>query len=345
MTSTFSRVTAVTIMYGDRWHFLSQVVEAVMKDPHIVTLVIVDNGSAHPGQINKGVEAYGERVVVLEQGKNLGSAGGFAVGIEYARKTECDFVLLLDDDSVPQEGIVETFIEILKLIPEQKVVLSANRYKVLNNSEVFYQPALLSDSPRGTFFEVFSRKKMAYFLKLFLSQKKRITRGPFIPIIPTEGFIYGGAFIPIEAVRKAPLPDASLFLYGDDIEYSWNIKNLGYHSYLCATPKLDDIDLTFGENGSHIFGQFDPKTAPFKVYYRIRNMVRLSRKHTKQGKIELFANIFLWMVGLFTLGLFKVGPTKTYFNRVTLMSEAVIAGYYPNSKFAKRMDSSFPQIR
>ena len=30
------------------------------------------------------------------------------------------------------------------------------------------------------------------------------------------------------AVREAPLPDASLILYGDDIEYSWGIKKLGY---------------------------------------------------------------------------------------------------------------------
>jgi hypothetical protein len=68
------KVTAVTIMYGDRWKFLSQVVEAVMRDPYITTFVIVDNGSKNEMEIKEGVKVYGDRVVVLRQEKNLGSA-------------------------------------------------------------------------------------------------------------------------------------------------------------------------------------------------------------------------------------------------------------------------------
>ena len=342
VTVTYPKITVVTIMYGDRWSLLSQVVTAVMRDAHVEKLVIVDNGSAIPGQIQEGVKGYGDRVIVLETGRNLGSAGGFARGIEYAQGTECDFVLLLDDDSVPEDDFANKFMDTLKLFPDQKVVLSANRHSVLDNREHFYKPSLLSDEPRGTFFEVFSFKKMVHFLALLLIHKKtEPRRGPFIPIIPTEGFIYGGAFIPIEAVRKAPLPDASLFLYGDDIEYSWNVKSLGYSSYLCIVPRLYDIDLTFGINGSHIFGQFDKQTAPFKVYYRLRNMVRLSRKHSHQGKLNLFLNIFIWVLGLFILGFVKNGPTRLYFERITLMAKAVYSGYFPQSELAIETEKSF----
>ena len=69
------KVTAVTIMYGDRWKFLSQVLEAVMRDPYISTFVIVDNGSKNETEIKEGVKQYSERVVVLRQEKNLGSGG------------------------------------------------------------------------------------------------------------------------------------------------------------------------------------------------------------------------------------------------------------------------------
>lgn len=339
------KVTAVTIMYGDRWKFLSQVLGAVMRDPYISTFVIVDNGSKNEVEIKEGVEKYGERVVVLKQEKNLGSAGGFAVALEYARGTECDYVFVLDDDSVPEDGTVHSFLKVLDLFPDKKVVLSGNRPDVLDNKEYFYKPSIQADGPRGTFFEVFSVRKFVHFFKLLFLQKKVLKRGPFIPIIPTESFVYGGSFIPVQAVREVPLPDKTLFLYGDDIEYSWNIKKMGYSSYLCAKPIIHDVDLTFGSSSSHIFGQFDATTAPFKVYYRLRNMVRLSRKHTSQTSLTLFANVVVWVLGLFILGFFKYGLTRNYFSRIKLMSLAVFAGYFPNSDFAKKMDISFPQTK
>ena len=342
MNTIYPKVTVVTVIFGDRWNFLSQVVTAVMKDSYVTKMIIVDNGSENKEEIKKGVKEYGDRVTILRQEKNLGSAGGFAVGLEHARGIDCDFVLILDDDSVPEEGAIASFMEVLKFFPEQKIVLSGSRFNVLNNKEYFYKPSILDDGARGTFFEVFSFRKISHFLKLFFwKNKKKKERGPFIPIIPTEGFIYGGTFIPIDAVREAPLPDKSLFLYGDDIEYSWNVKKLGYSTYLCSVPHLRDVDLTFGTNDSHIFGQFDPSTAPFRVYYRIRNMVRLSIKHSKQLSLVLFLNIFFWMLGLFVLGLFKFGPTTTYLKRVKLIIVAVYAGYCPKSKLAIDTENSF----
>lgn len=335
------KVTVVTIMYGDRWKFLSQVVVAVMKDTHVIKLIIVDNGSAVPGQIQEGVEQYGDRVEVIATGKNLGSAGGFAKGIKSARETDCDYVFLLDDDSVPEVGFVDSFMNVLKYFPEGKVVLSGNRVNVPGNQEFFHRPSLTEVSPRGTFFQVFNFGKILNFFRLLRGlYKKGAERGPFLPIAPTEAFVYGAAFIPIDAVRRAPLPDASLFLYGDDVEYSWGVKNLGYDSYISASPKIYDVDLTFGE-GSHIIGQFEPGLRPFKVYYRLRNMVRLSRKHSKQNPIVLFLSIFVWVAGLFILGLIKRGPTKFYFERVWVLCRAVCAGYFPNSKIAQKTEASF----
>jgi GT2 family glycosyltransferase len=328
-TTLYPKVTVVTIMHGDRWKFLTQVVTAVMKDVHVTKLVIVDNGSKNQAEILNGTKQYGDKVVVLREEKNLGSAGGFGKGLEYARGTDCDFVYILDDDSVPEDGSITLFMETLRLFPDQKVVLSGNRIDLLDNKEIFYKPTILTDKARGTFFEVFSLKKLIHFLGLIISihKKKVIKRGPFIPVIPNEAFVYGGAFIPIDAVRRAPLPDASLFLYCDDVEYSWNIKKLGYDSYLCALPRIYDVDTTFGGNTSHIFGQFDSRTGPIGVYFRMRNMIRVSRKHSKQNKLVLLFSILTWVFGLFILGLIKNGPTKTYFKRVSLLSKAVYAGY------------------
>lgn len=342
MITLYPKVTAVTIIFGDRWKFLTQVVTAAMKDPHITKLIIVDNGSSNKEEITNGTKEYGDRVEIIREEKNLGSAGGFHVALARARETDCDFVFMLDDDSVPEDGAITSFMEIMRLFPDQKVVLSGSRFNVLENKEYFYKQSIPDDKPHYTFFEVFSFKKLKYFFKLFFWKRKRqIKRGPFIPIIPTEGFVYGGAFIPIDAVRKATLPDKKLFLYGDDLEFSWNVKNLGYSTYLCTIPRLYDVDLTFGANNSHIFGQFDPKTSPLRVYFRIRNMVRLSRKHSRQWGVMLFLNVFFWMLGLFILGLYEYGPTKNYVSRVWLMLKAVYAGYFPKSSIAINTEKVF----
>ena len=326
------KVTAVTIMYGDRWKFLSQVVEAVMRDPYITTFVIVDNGSKNKLEIEEGVKVYGNRVVVLRQEKNLGSAGGFAKGLEYARTTDSDFVFLLDDDSVPEDNTIEQLLYLRKLFKNEKVVLSASRPSVPGNIDYFYKPSLETTLARRTFFEVFSFSKFENFIRLLIKPKiNTVNSRPFIPIIPNESFVYGGAFIPMEAVRQAPLPDSTLFLYGDDIEYSWGIKEIGYDSYVCSRPCLIDVDLTFG--GAPILGLFDPETKLlFKIYYRIRNMVRISVKHSRQLKLVLFINIIVWVFGLFLIGLFKYGVSRTYFKRVKLILQAVYGGYVTHYK-------------
>ena len=321
------QVIVLTVTYGKRWNFLLQVITATMKDPHVTKLIIVDNGSKNKEEIVQGTKEYGERIVVLRQERNLGSAGGFALGLAYVRTLEGDFVFLLDDDNVPEDGAISTFLDLYKLFPDEKVVLSGNRLNIPGSQEYFYHSPIRNVIANGTFFDILSFSKLKAFLRIFLSSgKKNATRGIFIPIVPNEGFIYGGLFMPISAVRTAPLPDASLVLYGDDIEYSWGVIKAGYTSYLCANPKIYDIDLTFGE-GSHIFGIFDPETQAFKVYYRIRNMVRISIRNTQQQKWILLLNIFIWICASCILGFSKYGATQTFFSRVKLIVIAVYGGY------------------
>ncbi len=326
-----TRVTVVTVTYGNRWEFLSQVVSAVMKDDHVTKLVIVDNGSKNKKELEDSAKEYGDRIVVLRQENNTGSAGGFAIGLDYARNIDCDYIFTLDDDNVPEAGAIAKFLEIKKTLLGDKIVLCGNRSSLPGSQRYFHLPPLKDPTPRGTFFEIFSLEKFTHFFAMLLGIRvNREAHGEFTPVTPNEGFIYGGSFMPIQAVREAPLPDASLVLYGDDIEYSWGITRLGYKSYVCASPHIYDVDSSFGE--SHIFGLFNPQTHPFKVYYRIRNMVRISVRNTRQWQITLFFSIIIWSLGLCLLGLFKYGISKTFFKRVKLVTQAIYGGYFVNAK-------------
>lgn len=330
------RVAVLTVTYGERWEFLSQLVEAVMKDVNATKLVIVDNGSKNNQEITEGVNQYGDRVAILRLEKNLGSAGGFAKGIEYMRSVECDFVLMLDDDNVPEEGAIEKFLMQLRKIDNEKVVLVGNRVDIPGNESIFYSDKKRQTLPKETFFESISLEKLHHFFTLFMGKELGKERQRSIPheCVANESFVYGGAFIPIDAIRQAPLPDKNLVLYGDDIEYSWGVKRLGYESYVCYSPKIYDRDMSFGE-GSQAVGLFDPKTPPFRVFYRLRNMVLISRRNTRQARAVLFFNIIVWMKAISLLGLFRYGMNKVYFKKLALLYKAVYAGYFPNFKIPK----------
>jgi GT2 family glycosyltransferase len=329
------RVAAVVLMHGNRWKFLSQTIPAILSDEHITKLIIVDNGSENKLEIEEGTKQYGDRVTVLRVENNLGSPGGFSLGSAEVKKVAADFLYLSDDDMVPEENFVQRYLDARSHFRDGKVVICGNRVDVPGNIDVFTQPIEQHASDSRTFFSVFGWNKIKNFFDLVFGLQSRKAKGQFVPIVPGRGgFVYGGAFIPYAAVLQAPLPDAELFLYGDDIEYSWGIEALGYAVYVSSRPIIHDIDLTFGTD-SHIFGLFRKDLPLFKVYYRMRNMVRLSVRHSTQPKIILLFSVIVWFAGLLVLGLLRYGPTPHYFRRARLIDEAVLGGYFPSRAIPK----------
>lgn len=318
------RIAIVTVTYGDRTKFLREVLESVVDDDLLTHFVIVDNASANKEDMAKMAERS-HKVEVLRMESNTGSAGGFAKGLEYARALPCDFILLLDDDNTLEEGALKMYMDDYEQLVGKRVVCGWR--KDIQDDSVFRLPPDATKIEK-TFFNVWKIEKFTGFLKRVFNSKAEAGRDSLYPIVPTKGFVYGGALLPIDAVREAPLPDKDLVLYGDDVEYSWGVLDAGYTAYLCHRPIIRDIDMTF-EGGDHILGLFNPKTNLFKVYYRIRNMVRISLRRSSQNGFALHSSIWIWITGLILLGLFRFGLTKNTLMRIKTIIQAVYGGYYP----------------
>jgi GT2 family glycosyltransferase len=329
-----AKVTVVTVVYGSRWPFLKQVADACLGDKQVKTFVIVDNGCHDAVLMDEYAAKYGSRVVILRQSGNIGYSGAISKGLTFARDTDCDFVFVLDDDSVPEEEAIAHFLGNLRLLEGKKVILVGNRVDVPGNKDIFTARPLQDAPPRGTLFEVFSLRKLRNAIKLVCGIHPR-TDHPFIPIVPTEAFVTGGTFLPIEVVRAVEAPDASMFIYGEDLDYAWRVRRLGYQSYACARPIIRDIDMTFPNYGDHIFGLFNPSTPAYKVYYRMRNAVRISKRHSNQSLVVLSLNVLVWYIGLCIIGLLKWGPSAAYFRRALLVAWALWTGFFPNTAVPK----------
>lgn len=328
------KVTVVTVVYGARWSLLKQVADACLGDSQVETFVIVDNGCCDKEAMDEYAKNYQNRVMILRQEKNIGYSGAISQGLDFARNTDCDFVFVLDDDSIPEEGAINHFLTNLQFFNDKKVILVGNRVDVPGNKDIFTTRPLQDNSPHGTLFEVFSWRKFVNVCKLVLGIQPNVNN-PFIPIVPTEAFVTGGTFLPIDVVRSVDVPDASMFIYGEDLDYAWRIRKLGYQSYACARPIIHDIDMTFPNYGDHIFGLFNPSTPAYKVYYRMRNAVRISKRHSYQSSLVLILNVVVWYIGLCVIGLIKWGPNRTYLGRAWLVAQALYTGFVPSTPMPK----------
>jgi GT2 family glycosyltransferase len=327
----FVKVVAVTVVYGKRWPLLEQVANACLSDSQVVQFIIVDNGCVDAVAMDAYAARYGARVTILRQTKNIGYSGAINRGLTKAREYDADFVFVLDDDSVPEEGAIAHFMRNLALFGDKKVILVGNRVDVPGNKDIFTTRPLQDKPPRGTLFEVFSLRKLVNALKLVAGIEPRKDH-PFIPVIPTEAFVTGGTFLPMKVVREVEPPDETMFIYGEDLDYSWRIRRLGYQSYACARPIINDLDMTFPDYGDHVFGLFNPKTPSYKVYYRMRNAVRISLRHSDQGRFVLACNVIVWYFGLCLIGLYKWGLTGAFFKRAKLVAIALYTGFVPSTK-------------
>ncbi|MEM7174798.1 MAG: glycosyltransferase family 2 protein [Chlamydiota bacterium] len=74
--------------------------------PH--QLIVVDNGSSDDSAV--AIRSTYPQTKLLETGKNLGYAEGCNVGIRFALKKQADFLLILNNDTIVDPGILNHFL-------------------------------------------------------------------------------------------------------------------------------------------------------------------------------------------------------------------------------------------
>jgi GT2 family glycosyltransferase len=324
------KITIVTVTYGSRFSYVSKLVEAAHKDAHVSKIIIVSNGSHDIEKIEALRSEHGDLMQVISLPKNVGSVKAFKLGLQESENTACDFVLLLDDDNVPEENFAEMYLNQLDMFTNpgerEKVILLGNRHLLPGNQSFFTNKPFSDHSYSKTFYSVFSLKKVKHFVNILLHRKdSSLTHNPFFPMTPAETFAYGGTLLPIEAVRSTPFPDERLVLYCDDTVYSWNMKNAGYEIYVCSRPFIDDLEISLDDE-YHFIAFFKKETAEFKVFFKLRNSAFLSLEYNPNNRLWILLNIYAWVVGLFLIALIKLPWNALLRSRMKLVFGAIRNG-------------------
>lgn len=264
-------VVAVVVTRHRR-ELLADSLKIIAAQTHPVDhLVVVDNGPDQSAR--EVVESCGLPVTYLASHRNLGGAGGFALGMLHALSLGAGWIWLADDDGRPaDENVLE-------------VLLGEARSR--NLAEV--SPVVANiDSP----------EKLAFPLRRGLTWKRSADElgEDFLPGIAS---LMNGALFRASTLDVVGVPDLRLFFRGDEVELHRRLVRSGL-------PFGTSLKATYlHPNGSDEFkpmlgGRFhaqDPDNAVKRYYtYRNRGYLLSQPGMRKIGALEVFR------FGLYFLG-------------------------------------------
>lgn len=316
-----SDTCAVVLTYGDRHQLLKAVVERVLS-LGIGRVIVVFNGNVNAGRLQMH-----SNLELIELDRNLGSAGGYSVGIEAALSSQKPYVLLLDDDNLPADDCFKKLSEAhARLGNGEDVGLHAFRPTIYWHQVLLESGAqVIARANTYGWFHIAN----APFLML---RQLGIRRGsppedasPHPEIRETSVACYGGLLLTRSSLLKAGLPDPRFFCYYDDFEFSDRIRAAGTKLYLCGAAVVNDIEKSWHGKSGRYHPAFSPETGSFRVFLDLRNAVFYCRKHIDNRLIYEINRLCFW-AGIAYLAIGRSPGLKFSLARLRLILDAVRQG-------------------
>lgn len=245
---SLSKVHAVVISYRPDLPALLALVGALRDQ--IGFTYIIDNGSdAHDlALLRQNMDC--ERVELVELGRNTGVATAQNRGIAKAVAAGAQFVLLFDQDSLPESDMVS---RLLACVVQQrsigvKVAAVGPRYTDERQ-----------DNPPP-------------FIRVRNGRLLRHRCESSSDIVEVDYLVSSGCLIPVEALKAVGPMREELFIDYIDIEWGLRATDAGWRCFGCCGARMMH---RLGDEPIRRFGQEFPARSPLRHYYMMRNAVWL----------------------------------------------------------------------
>lgn len=252
------------VSYNPPPEALAVLLRAVMVQ--VTEVLVVDNASDNIDQIVQVVVSAEDSVQLAKLDQNSGLGGAHNHGIEYARKNKFDYVLLLDQDSVPMTLMVENLLRAHRQ-KAQQLNVSATGVTYLN-----------ADNGSESFFVRFGWLKF---------QRKHCSHRDQDGCVEADFLISSGSLMSLKAIEEIGLMDEGLFIDHVDTEWFLRAKNKGYKAFgVCDAVMQHGLGETTHQIAiSKGVGRQRnvPQHKPFRYYYIFRNSVLLYKRAYASG--------------------------------------------------------------
>lgn len=243
-------------------------------------IAIIDNGSARFDEARLR-ETY-RSLIVKRLGANRGIGAAQNEGMALARRLGHEYVLLLDQDSVPEHGMVERLRAVLEELHKagHKVGCVGPRIRLPGSGN------------------------LSRFGKIGWATLRYSSCQDSSSAVECDVLISSGSLIPLDVVGEIGVMEEDLFIDQVDTEWCLRARAKGYKIYGACSAVLEH---RLGEGVAYIWiGRWRrlPRHKPFRYYYIFRNSILLSRRKYASWKWILFnarslAALFL-LFGVFT---------------------------------------------
>jgi GT2 family glycosyltransferase len=241
-------------------------------------VIVVDNGS-----LDRSVEIIRERfpsVIMIESNRNLGYTGGNNIGIQYALEHSADYIWLLNNDTIISADCLRKMVEIAETDPQIGLLSPVIYYENQRDRMQFC----------GTVFNKASDILLTNMKQIELSNAAY-----------DRGLLLWGTALLIKRCVIATIGclDDLFFAYFEDIDYSLRARKKGFKTAVVSSAKI------YHKDASSSGG----KNSPVRVYYYMRNLNLLWKKHLK-GAAKLSWQFNYIKLSIATIGFYKKNGMK-----------------------------------
>jgi hypothetical protein len=210
--SNFSLCSIIVLNYNSKL-YLKKCLDSFVKQTYPNFEVIVVDNASTDGSL-KILKSF-PKVRLIKNKSNLGFAGGNNVGI---KKSKGEYVAIIDSDTIADKNWLSELVRVAETDKKIGVV----------GGKVYH---LISGQKKSNILQ-YAGGKLHKFLNFYLFTTKRGNNkkdvGQYEKIKETD-FVYGCAFLVKRSViNKVGLMDEKYFMYGEEIDWHYRIKEVGY---------------------------------------------------------------------------------------------------------------------
>ncbi|MDI5934699.1 glycosyltransferase family 2 protein [Halomonas kalidii] len=252
-------ITAVILTYN-RKELLRRSLDAVYAQTRPCDRVIVIDNASHDGtrQMLLTTEKPGLEVYMLSH--NIGASGGFNAGFRLAYQRGTDFIWMMDDDIIPEPDALQRLLEADDLLKQQNI----DHAFLL--STAFTESGFVTNTPGlSALTNGIGYRNWPALVEYGMAPVQRAT---FVSIL-----------VPRATLAEHGLPIASMFIWGEDTEYTLRVTR-DRPGVLVGTSKVLHLRQ---ENGPiSILTENNP--GRLKLHrHRIRNDIFIARNYKSFG--------------------------------------------------------------
>ena len=243
-------VCAVVVTWQPDLEVLRELLDAL--SPQVGRIVVVDNATRDPEF--REFCAMRCDMMLIASSENHGLAHAINVGIEHAHRLQgVSHVLLMDQDSVPETGMVDALQSALRECAGERVAAVGPR---------FHDPREAGDAP---------------FVRIRFPVNEKVSCDGECETVRCDFLISSGCLIPLAVLDDVGGMDSALFIDNVDLDWCFRASAAGYT--LCGACAAH-LRHSLGETRRYVPGMSRGIVvhSPRRLFYIMRNRVLLYRR-------------------------------------------------------------------